>query len=83
MCKGRVVGHVPRMFSKIIIFILVAGGRVDTTVTGRRANVRKNGLEVPCTYEVKGPTHAVMGAKALVNDILKRYKRIFRLYRFH
>ena len=63
------------MFSKIITFIFVGGGRVYATVTGRRADVRKNGLEVLCTYEVKGPTHAVMRAKTLVNDTLKRSKR--------
>ena len=72
---GRVVGHVPRSFSKVATFIIAAGGRVQAKVTGERANSRKNGLEVPCIYSIKGPKHIIDKAILIIEDILRRGKQ--------
>ena len=53
--SGRVVGHVPRVLSKILTFVLAAGSKVEATLTGPLKNTRNNGLEVPCDYKLKGP----------------------------
>ena len=45
----------PKDIAKIFSFALYSGGKINATVTGKRKNKRKNGLEVPCSYKVKGP----------------------------
>ena len=71
--SGRVVGHLPRVLSIILTFVLAAGGKVEATVTGLRKNTRNNGLEVPCDY--KGSTHAMGRATLVIKDIVKRNQK--------
>ena len=65
----------PRVLSKILTFVLVAGGKVEATVTGPRKNTRNNGLEVPCDYKLKGPTHAMDRARLVIKNIVKRNQK--------
>ena len=74
--SGRVVGRVPRVLSKIFTFVLTAGGKVEATVTGPRKNTRNNGLEVPCDYKLKGPTHAMDRSTLVIKDSKKKSKNI-------
>ena len=53
-------------------YLLKASGKVEATVTGTRQNKRKNGLEVPCKYMLKGPKYAMDKTIVVVNDILTR-----------
>ena len=62
----RVVGHAPRVLSNILTFVLAAGGKVEATVTSLRKNTRNSGLEVPCDYKLKGPTHAMDRATLVI-----------------
>ena len=68
---GSVVVLVPKVLSKILTFVLAAGGKVEATVAGPRKNTRNNGLEVPCDYKLKGPTHAMDRATRVIKDIVK------------
>ena len=45
--EGVLVGHVPRELRDNFFFYLRKGGTIKATVTGRRENQRKRGLEVP------------------------------------
>ena len=46
--EGEIVGRLPKLFSKYCTLILLSGGTIQTTVTGKRENKRGNGLELPC-----------------------------------
>ena len=73
---GKVVGHIPRLFSKALKLVLLAAGSVKDCVTGKPGNTRINGQEVPCTYKVKGPAKHVKLAETLVLSVLKRYNEM-------
>ncbi len=49
----RVVGHVPREFSKVVFYFIRNGGRVTGEVRGRRQKsaTHMKGLEIPCLYK--------------------------------
>ena len=67
-----VVGHVPKEISRFYCFVLNSGGRITASVTGRRENKRGNGLEVPCSYKIKGPKTFLSKAEVIINDIVNR-----------
>ena len=69
-CRGG-GGDKQGVLSKILTFVLAAGGKVEATVTGPSKNTRNNGLEVPCNYKLKGPTHAMDRATFVIKDIVK------------
>ena len=48
----KLVGRVPREHSEYLCSILADGESVRCTITGRRENKRRRGLEVPCIYHV-------------------------------
>ena len=48
---STLVGHVPRELKDDFLDVIKRGGLVTATVTGRRGNTRRRGLEVPVTYE--------------------------------
>ena len=50
----KVVGQVPRAFFKYITLVLLSGGSVWVTVTGKQRKLRNIGQEVPCSLSVKG-----------------------------
>ena len=45
-----IVGHVPKLFSKICSFVLLSGGCMKLRVSGKRENKGGKGLEVTCGY---------------------------------
>ena len=61
--RQDIVGRVPRVLSKILTFVLAK-------------NTRNNGLEVPCDYKLKGPTHAMDRATLVIKDSKKKSKNI-------
>ena len=41
-------------------------------ITGERQNKRRNGLEVPRKYIIKGPFHMVLNVEKIIKDYLSR-----------
>ena len=41
----------------------------------KKKKLRRNGVQVPCTYYVKGTWHALVKADLMMQDILNRYER--------
>ena len=56
MQEGRVVGHLPRKYSRVCSLFLKKGGSISCTVTGKRrfsADLNQGGLEIPCLVTFK------------------------------
>ena len=62
------VGHVPRVISPYITYILANGGKIMVKVIGKRENSRGNGLEVSGLYTVKGLYHSTEKGQSLIKD---------------
>ena len=71
--KGElVVGHVSRQISKWCSYAILSGGRMHAVVSGSPQNKRRNGVEVPVTYHLKGPDCSIGMAKLCINEHLNR-----------
>ena len=70
----QIVGHMPKDISKLCASVLLSGGKINCTVTGKRENKRKNGLEVPCGYQVRGPKHRTEKIQCMIEEHLLRTK---------
>merc|ERR1719494_233667 len=53
----QIVGHLQKDISKLCAGALLSGEKINCTVTRKRENKRKNGLEVLCRYHVRGSKH--------------------------
>ena len=62
----------PRHFAPYSSYILLSGGIIEAGVTGPRENRRRNELEVPCTYQIKGPKAPVEKGKIGILEYLVR-----------
>ena len=71
----RTVGHIPRDVSKTCTFILLSGGLITAKIIGRHQNKRRNGLEIPCIYIVKGPRSSMRKAECIIDEYLGRTYR--------
>ena len=49
------VGHIPRVISPYITYVVANDGKVTVEVIGSLQNRRGNGLEVPGLYKIKEP----------------------------
>ena len=61
VCRGdaagsRIVGHVPREFSRLFWYFLQNDGEITCQITGskRRSPLVQGGLEIPCLYKFFG-----------------------------
>jgi len=72
MKNAETVGHVSRVISPYITYILANDGNVTVEVVGSRQNTRGNGLEVPGLYKVKGPYVSTEKGHLLIKDYLRR-----------
>ena len=68
---GEIVGHIPPLFSKTCILILLSGGSMKVCVTGKRENKREKGLEVPCLVTVKVSEHILSKVEPIIKDLCK------------
>ena len=67
---SRIVGHVPREFSKPFWYFLQNDGEITCEITGsrRRSPLVKGGLEIPCSYKFVGKKkHIKKLSKLLIN----------------
>ena len=55
--NNATVGHVPRDLCKSCRYALYSCGKIMAVVTGQHKHRRNNGLEVPCSYKLKGPKY--------------------------
>ena len=67
----QVIGHIPRTVSKPCSYALLAGAKIQAVVTGERQNKRKNGLEIPVKYQVKGPRQHMISAETYICALAK------------
>ena len=53
---SRIVGHVPREFSRLFWYFLQNDGEITCEITGsrRQSPLVKGGLEIPCSYKFVG-----------------------------
>ena len=65
--NNAIVGHVPRDLCKSCRYALYSGGKITAVVTGRRENRRSNGLEVPCSYKLKGTKDVLLKVETIIN----------------
>ena len=70
--ENLTIGHVPRQIAPYCAYILLNCGTIEAEVTGRRENQRRNGLEVPCTYRVKGLKAPTEKGKKCIVEYLER-----------
>ena len=69
---GEIVGHIPRLFSKICTLILLSGCSMKVCVSGKRENKRGKGLEVPCLVTVKVSEHIASKVGPIIKGMCKR-----------
>ena len=69
--QEMVVGHIPRSISMPCSYALLAGATIEATVIGKRENKRKNGLEVPVEYRIKGPHKHMTRAETFISMRMK------------
>ena len=68
--RGRVVGHLPRKFSRVCSLFLRRGGLISCTVTGTRrysVDLVQGGLEIPCLV-------TFIGNKELIDKLFHNLK---------
>ena len=70
--NNDIVGHVPRDLCKSCRYALYSGGKISTVVTGRRENRKSNGLEVPCSYKLKGTKDVLLKVETIINEYFER-----------
>ena len=67
---NKVVGHLPREFSKVLWYFLLHGGVVECEVTERRRRspLEQGGLEIPCCVTLRGKNKLVAKAQELLSS---------------
>ena len=61
-----IVGHIPKLFSKVFWYFLSHGRKISCEVTAKRKYGK--GLEVPCVYTFLGSEKMVLKLKAIMQE---------------
>ena len=70
--NNAIVGHVPKDLCKSCRYALCSGGKIPAVDTGRRENRKSNGLEVPCSYKLKGTKDVLLKVETTINEYFER-----------
>ncbi len=60
--RDRIVGHLPRKYSRLSSLFLDKGGSITCTVTGRRrfsSDLVQGGLEIPCLVTFRSSKNTI------------------------
>ena len=76
MKGAAIVGHMTQDIYSWITYGLMAACKLSLKVTGPPQNRRRNGIQVPVMYHLRGPIEQIEHIESLINDYLERIGNI-------